>query len=48
VFGLRTLETMREAGIACAALEAGNTIMLDRERLLVQARSWGIHLHGFQ
>jgi DUF1009 family protein len=48
VFGLRTLETMREAGIACAALEAGNTIMLDRERLLVQARSWGIHLHGFR
>ncbi|HUG09883.1 MAG TPA: UDP-2,3-diacylglucosamine diphosphatase LpxI [Opitutaceae bacterium] len=48
VFGLRTLETMREAGIACAALEAGNTIMLDREKLLGQARSWGIHLHGFK
>lgn len=47
VFGLRTLETMREAGIGCAALEAGNTIMLDRTRLLEQARSWGIHLHGF-
>jgi len=47
VFGLRTLETMREAGVTCAALEAGNTIMLDRTRLLEQARSWGIHLHGF-
>lgn len=48
VFGMRTLETMREAGIGCAALEAGSTIMLDRQRLLDQARSWGIHLHGFQ
>ena len=47
VFGMRTLETMREARVVCAALEAGSTIMLDRERLVGQARSWGIHLHGF-
>jgi DUF1009 family protein len=47
VFGQRTLETMREAGIAAAALEAGKVIMLDRPAVIAQARSWGIHLIGF-
>jgi UDP-2,3-diacylglucosamine hydrolase len=47
-FGQRTLETMREAGIAAAALEAGRVIMLDRPAVTAQARSWGISLLGFE
>lgn len=47
-FGLRTLEVMREAGLAAAALEAGRVIMLDRPAVLTQARAWGISLLGFE
>jgi DUF1009 family protein len=47
VFGQRTLEMMRHAGIECAALHAGCTLMLDRGQLVTQAREWGIHLYGF-
>jgi DUF1009 family protein len=47
VFGLRTLETMHEAGLATAALEAGKVIVLDKPAVLRQAKSWGITLHGF-
>jgi UDP-2,3-diacylglucosamine hydrolase len=47
-FGLRTLETMREAGLHFAALEAGKVIMLDRPAVVAQAKSWGINLLGFE
>jgi len=47
-FGSRTLETMREARIAAAALEAGRVIMLDRPAVLAQAKTWGISLLGFE
>ncbi len=47
-FGQRTLETMREAGLAAAALETGRVIMLDKPAVLAQARSWGISLFGFE
>jgi len=47
-FGLRTLETMREAGLQAAALEAGKVIMIDKPAVLAQARTWGISLHGFE
>jgi len=47
-FGLRTLETMREAHITAAALEAGKVIVLEREAVMQQARSWGISLLGFE
>ena len=47
VFGSRTLETMREAGLAAAALEAGKVIILDRPAVLTQAEAWGIALLGF-
>ena len=47
-FGRRTLETMREAGLASAALEAGRVILLDRPAVLAQAKTWGIHLLGFE
>jgi UDP-2,3-diacylglucosamine hydrolase len=47
-FGQRTLETMREAGIAAAALEAGKVLVLDKPAVLKQAREWDIHLFGFE
>lgn len=47
-FGSRTLETMREANLSAAALEAGKVIILDKPAVIEQARSWGIHLFGFQ
>ena len=47
-FGLRTLETMREAKISAAALESSRVIMLDKPAVLAQARSWGISLLGFE
>lgn len=46
-FGLRTLETMREAQLTAAALEAGKVIILDRPAVVQQARTWGISLLGF-
>ena len=48
VFGLRTLESMRDAGIEHAALEADNTIMLEKPRVLEQARAWKIRLFGYR
>jgi len=47
-FGLRTLETMREACLHAAALEAGKVIIIDKPAVLAQARTWGIALHGFE
>lgn len=46
-FGLRTLETMREARIGAAALETSKVIILDKPAVLAQARTWGIQLLGF-
>ncbi len=48
VFGLRTLESMRDAGIEHAALEADNTIVLDKQRVIEQARAWKIQLFGYR
>ncbi|MEI6106478.1 MAG: UDP-2,3-diacylglucosamine diphosphatase LpxI [Opitutae bacterium] len=47
VFGLGTLETMHQAGLSAAALEAGKVIVLDKPAVVQQAKSWGISLHGF-
>ncbi|AOS46305.1 hypothetical protein Verru16b_03406 [Lacunisphaera limnophila] len=47
VFGLRTLATMHEAGLAAAALEAGKVIVLEKPAVLKQAKALGICLHGF-
>jgi UDP-2,3-diacylglucosamine hydrolase len=47
VFGEKTLQTMREAGITTAALEADRTIMLGRPGLLEQAHACGIELIGY-
>jgi len=48
VFGQRTLETMRDAGLANAALEAGKVIIIDKPAVVAQARSWNIALQGFE
>jgi DUF1009 family protein len=46
-FGLRTLESMRDAGIRAAALEANGVLILDKAAVLEKARAWGISLLGF-
>ncbi len=48
VFGLRTLEVMRESGLHAAALEAGRVIILDKPAVLAQAKAWGVSLLGFE
>ena len=47
-FGLKTLETMREAGLKAAALESQRVILIDKPAVIAQAKSWGIHLLGFE
>lgn len=47
-FGTRTLETMRDAQLNAAALEAGKVLILDKPAVLTQARAWGISLFGFE
>lgn len=47
-FGLRTLETMRDAHLTAAALEAGKVIILEKPAVLEQAQAWGISLLGFE
>lgn len=47
-FGQRTLETLREARLTAAALEAGKVLILDRAAVLEQARAWNISLFGFE
>lgn len=42
VIGLHTIETMKQAGAACLALDAGRCLMLDRESLIVAADEAGI------
>ena len=46
-FGQRTLESMRAAGVASAALETGQVIILEKPAVLAQARAWGLNLFGF-
>jgi hypothetical protein len=47
-FGLRTLETMRAAGITAAALETSRVIMLEKPAVLAAAKQHGISLLGFE
>jgi UDP-2,3-diacylglucosamine hydrolase len=46
-FGLRTLETMHEAGLRAAALESKGVLILDKPAVIAKARSWKISLLGF-
>ncbi|MBH53321.1 MAG: hypothetical protein CMI18_03120 [Opitutaceae bacterium] len=47
VFGMKTLQVMMEAGIQHAYLEANNTIILEKEKVLEQASAWNIQITGF-
>ncbi len=47
VFGLRTLEVMREAGIGIACLEAEVTLILEKQKVIREARNWGLQLIGY-
>lgn len=47
VFGLRTLETMRSAGLTAAALESGKVIVLEKTAVIAEAKAQGIALFGF-
>jgi DUF1009 family protein len=47
VFGMQTLDVMTEAGLGAAALEAGQTLILDKEQVLSEARKRKITLLGY-
>jgi len=46
VVGLDTIPVMRETGTTVLAVEAGRTLMLDRDRLLEAANAAGIAIVG--
>lgn len=46
VVGLKTLDTLRAARAAALAVEAGKTLLLDKERFLAEARSAGLCVVG--
>jgi DUF1009 family protein len=47
VFGSRTLDTMKEAGINTALLKANSVIILDRKEIISRAEAAKIQLIGF-
>src|SRR5580658_3630944 len=44
VVGLRTIETMKQAGATCLALDAGRCLLLDKEAMLAAANDAGISI----
>ncbi len=48
VIGLRTLEVAQEAGVLCIGIEAGSTLLLEKEALLAAAKASGISLYGIR
>jgi hypothetical protein len=46
VIGMRTIETMIRAGATCLSVEAGRTLLFDREHLLARAAEAGISIIG--
>jgi DUF1009 family protein len=42
VIGIRTIETMIQSGATCLAIEAGRTLLFDRESLIQRANAAGI------
>jgi DUF1009 family protein len=47
VFGMKTLEVLKEAGIKSAALEANRTIILDKKTVLKTAKKYKIQIYGY-
>lgn len=48
VFGLKTLDALKSAGIQTAALEAGSVLILDKQAVISEAKKRAIHLYGYQ
>ncbi len=48
VVGLDTVPVMRETGTSALAVEAGRTLMLDREEMIAQANAAGIAISGVE
>ncbi len=46
VIGIKTIETMVQAGASCLSVEAGRTLLFDREPLLARAAEAGIAIVG--
>jgi hypothetical protein len=42
VIGMATIETMARAGASCLSIEAGRTLLFDRDSLLARASRDGI------
>lgn len=47
VFGLHTLQAMTKAGIGSAALKCGSVLLLDKPKLLIEAKKHKIGIRGF-
>ncbi len=47
VVGLETMIALREAGAAALVIEAGNTFLLDRDRMIEEADASGIAIFGW-
>lgn len=47
-FGLKTLDSLRDAGIQAVALETNRVILLDKPAVIARAKSDGIQLLGFE
>ena len=47
VFGLHTLQAMTRAGIGSAALKCGSVLLLDKPKLLAEAKKLRIGIRGF-
>ena len=48
VAGLGTIEAMRKAGATALAVDAGRTLLLDREAMLARANELGIAMAGYE
>ncbi|HEX4285929.1 MAG TPA: UDP-2,3-diacylglucosamine diphosphatase LpxI [Terracidiphilus sp.] len=48
VIGVRTIDTMVQAGASCLSVEAGRTLLFDRETLLQRAKDAGIAIVAVQ
>ncbi len=46
VFGLQTLEAMKDAGIKNAAIEAGSVLLLNKNEVIREAQRVGTSLLG--
>jgi DUF1009 family protein len=46
VIGMKTVETMARAGATCLSVEAGRTLLFDRDALLERASALGIAIFG--